>query len=111
MKRRALTHITGTTIIALVAGMVIWGYMTTTVGAATITVGPRPGGVAFDSNKNEIFVANFGSSTVSVISDATNTVTANITVGTGPGGVAFDSNKNEIFVTNYGSGTVSVIPS
>jgi hypothetical protein len=37
---------------------------------ATITVGASPQGVAYDSGKGEIFVANSVSNTVSVISDA-----------------------------------------
>jgi YVTN family beta-propeller protein len=87
--------------------------VTLTVGSAyatTITVGTEPVGVAFDSNKDEVFVANFGSNRVSVISDATNKVTATITVGTQPDWVGFDSHLNEVFVANWGAGnTVSVI--
>ena len=37
---------------------------------ATVTVGNLPGAVAYDSAKGEIFVANGGSNTVSVISDS-----------------------------------------
>ena len=37
---------------------------------ATVTVGNLPGAVAYDSAKSEIFVANEGSGTVSVISDS-----------------------------------------
>ena len=66
----------------------------------------------FDSSKSEVFVANEGSGTVSVISDATNIVTASITVGSNPANVAFDSHLNEVFVSDYDSGsgnTVSVV--
>jgi YVTN family beta-propeller protein len=38
---------------------------------ATVTVGNLPGGVAYDSAKGEIFVANSNSGTVSIISDST----------------------------------------
>ena len=87
------------------------------VGAATydlrvvagIRVGNGPEGIAYDSNKGEIFVANYESNTVSVISDNTNTVIANVTVGTSPAGVAYNSGKGEVWVTNNGEGTVSVI--
>jgi YVTN family beta-propeller protein len=65
--------------------------------------------VAYDSGKSEIFVANNGAASVSVISDSTNTVVANVTVGSGPVGVAYDSGKGEIFVANLNSNTVSVI--
>jgi YVTN family beta-propeller protein len=75
----------------------------------TITVGSEPWGVAYDSGKGEIFVVNYGSTTVSVISDSTNTVVANVTVGTNPMGAAYDFWYGEVFVTNWGSNTVSVI--
>ena len=39
-------------------------------------MGSDPDGVAYDSAKGEIFVANGGSGTVSVISDSTNAVLA-----------------------------------
>ena len=79
----------------------------------TIHVSSQRMGVAFDSHKNEIFVVNHGWGTVSVISDATNTVIETITVGKyiGPVGVVFDQAENEIFVTDYYSaepGRVSV---
>ena len=37
---------------------------------STITVGTSPTGVAYDSAKGEVFVANTGYNTVSVISDS-----------------------------------------
>jgi YVTN family beta-propeller protein len=76
---------------------------------ANIPVGTNPEGVAYDIGLGEIFVANYGSNSVSVISDRTSTVVANITVGVNPAGLAYDSVMGEIFGTNCGSGTVSVI--
>jgi len=75
----------------------------------TISVGTAPTGVTYDSAKSEIFVANSGYNTVSIISDANNAVVKTVTVGTSPTGLAYDSNKSEIFVTNHGSNSVSVI--
>ena len=75
----------------------------------TIMVGYSPEGVAYDSGKGEIFVANCGSNTVSVISDSTNTVVATIPVGDCPYNLAYDSGKGEVFVANFVDGTVSVI--
>ena len=54
-------------------------------------------------------MANYGTNTVSVISDSNNSVVATVNVGDGPSGVAYDSAKGEVFVTNYGDNTVSVI--
>jgi YVTN family beta-propeller protein len=76
---------------------------------ATITVGTGPEGVAYDSAKGEIFIANYKLNTVSVISDSSNAVVATVPVGNYPIGVAYDSAKGEIFVANGGSNTVSVI--
>jgi YVTN family beta-propeller protein len=75
----------------------------------TVTVGSDPYGLTYDSGKGEIFVTNYDSGTVSVISDSTNAVVATVSVETGPQGVAYDSGKGEIFVTNVLSNTVSVI--
>jgi YVTN family beta-propeller protein len=77
--------------------------------ATTIMVGSQPAGLVFDCYKNEVFVANYGSRMVSVVSDGTNMVTATVSVGAVPEGVAFDSHLNEVFVTNAGSNTVSEI--
>ena len=48
-------------------------------------------------------------STVSVIDEATGTVTATIAVGDLPSGVAVDPTNGTVFVTNSGDNTVSVI--
>ena len=66
-------------------------------------------GVAYDPGKNAIFVANYNSNSISVISDSTNTVVATITVENQPQAIAYDSGKGEIFVTHSESNTVSVI--
>ena len=50
---------------------------------ATVNVGIAPFGLAYDSAKGEVFVANFGSNTVSVISDGTSPSTTSTTTTTG----------------------------
>jgi YVTN family beta-propeller protein len=67
---------------------------------ATVNVGSAPWGVAYDSAKGEVFVANEGNSTVSVIDDSTNAVVASVNVGSDPFGVAYDFGKGEVFVAN-----------
>ncbi len=47
---------------------------------ATVTVGMTPYGVAYDSGKGEVFVANRDSYSVSVISDSTNSVVSTVSV-------------------------------
>lgn len=61
---------------------------------ATISVGTAPTGVAYDSAKNEIFVANSGYNTVSIFSDVNNALVKTVTVGTSPTGLAYDSKKS-----------------
>src|SRR5437773_2205361 len=63
--------------------------------------GLGPVGVAYDSDKGEVFVASYSRNTVSVISDETNTVVANIPVGNGGlSTLAYDSGKREMFVAS-----------
>lgn len=76
---------------------------------ASVTVGTRPIGVAYDSVKSEIFIVNQGSSSVSVIDDSTNTVVATVAVGSSPSAAVYDSGKGEVFVANLVSNSVSVI--
>ena len=72
-----------------------------------------PAGIAYDSGKHEIFIANSSDNTVKVISDSTDTVIATVPVGIPVGkvpmGIVYDSGKGKIFVTNSTDGTVSVI--
>ena len=94
---------------------------TVNVGNEPVGCAVEPVGIAYDSVNGEVFVANSNldvyllggnvPSTISVISDSTNTVIATITVGWGAWGVAYDSGKGEIFVSNFNScsDTVSVI--
>ena len=105
LKRAFLVSILLAVILVLSAANIVHAVQVT----AIIPVGTSPEGIAYDSVLNELFVANYGSNTVSVISDSNNTVVATVPVGTEPTGVAYDFGKSEIFVTNAGSGTVSVI--
>ena len=56
-----------------------------------------------------MFVADASTGTVSVISDANDSVVAKVAVGTFPIGIAYDVAHGEIFVTDSSSGAVSVI--
>ena len=80
---------------------------------ATIGVGDGPVGAAVDPLSHTAYTANNFDHTVSVIDEATNTVTATIGVGTSPDAVAVDPVRHTVYVTNAGdgssAGTVSVI--
>src|SRR5256712_86393 len=74
---------------------------------ATIPVGDYPFGVAYDSGNGYVYVANYNSNNVSIISGTT--VVATIPVGGGPSGVAYDSGNGYVYVANLVSNNVSVI--
>jgi YVTN family beta-propeller protein len=76
---------------------------------ATITVGVGPIGVAYDQGKNEVFVSNELSSTVSIISDSNNQVIKTVNAGSGPEGLAYDSAKGEIYVADEVGGGFEAI--
>src|SRR5258707_6231453 len=98
----------------LCAGLLVlsWpmpGYSQT--GVATIGAGTNPFAAAVNPVTNKIYVANRGSSTVTVIDGATNTTITNITVAVGatPVAVAVNPVTNQIYVTNNNSNDVTVI--
>src|SRR5260370_9875847 len=66
----------------------------------TITVGGNPQGVAVDSTTGTVFVANQGSNTVSVISEATGMVTHTIALGNAPTAIAVHPNTHWVFLTS-----------
>lgn len=81
---------------------------------ATIPVGKNPTGMAVSPDKEEVYVANMWSGTVSVISTAQNAVTHTITIPTFnapavPFGMAMVPDGSRVYVTNLNDGTVRVI--
>src|SRR3989442_1004477 len=74
---------------------------------ANVTVGNSPQGVAHDSGNGYVYVANWGSDTVTVI-DGT-TVVATVPVGRLPSGVVYSCGDGYVSVANQGSATATVI--
>ena len=74
-------------------------------------LGDEPGGIAIDPSDDTVYVANAGSGTVSVLSEATDAVVGTVTLGPGttPFGVAVDSATHQVYVSDFGTATVSVI--
>jgi YVTN family beta-propeller protein len=60
----------------------------------------NPFGIAVNPTTNTIYVADFGSNTVSVINGSSNTVVTTIAVGTQPTGIAVNEVINTIYITN-----------
>jgi YVTN family beta-propeller protein len=76
----------------------------------TVAVGNVPFNVAVTPDGNHAYVANAGSSNISVIDTSTNTVVGTpILVGNSPVRVAVTPDGKHAYVTNLTSNTVSVI--
>jgi len=73
-----------------------------------VATGGNPIAVAADPLTNQIYVANKGSGTVTVIDGATNATTT-VTVGNGPDAIVVNAATNQIYVANNDGGTVTVI--
>lgn len=65
--------------------------------------------LAFDPTNNYLYVTNFDSNNVTVISCASNTILGNIAAGSSPRGIAYDPTNGYIYVANHFADTVSVI--
>ena len=76
---------------------------------AEVPVGIEPRCVAIHSVRNEAFVTNSGSGTVSVISLSTDKVVATIPAGAEPRACALTPDNNIFYVANYSSATVRAI--
>src|SRR2546426_1517164 len=74
---------------------------------ANVEVGIAPEGLALADGK--IYVANSGSSSVSVIDSSSNTVVETIPVEIDPVDMAYDSTNKAIYVTDKSSGELSII--
>ncbi len=74
---------------------------------ATATVQAQPSSMIFDPADGYTYVANYGTTTVSVIHEGF--VLANLTVGTSPIAGAYDATNQTIYIANSGSGNVSVL--
>lgn len=89
------------------------GARTVTAMQATLRVGDRvgnnPRGIAYDAGTSELFVANTGDSTVSVVGAVNGTAVATIGVGSYPVGVAYDAGHGQVWVTDALSNAVTVI--
>jgi DNA-binding beta-propeller fold protein YncE len=77
-------------------------------GSDTVSIGDQPEDVAVDSATGTAYVTNSTDGTVSLYSEAEQTVVATETVGSEPAGVAVDPTTGDVFVANSGDNTVSV---
>jgi YVTN family beta-propeller protein len=96
-------------LLALAAAQSAPAWASGTASVLSIPVGSSPEAVAADPSTGTAYVANAGSGTVSVISEATSAVTSTIGVGGWPDAIAADPNTGTVFVANESSDNVSVI--
>ncbi|NOT56720.1 MAG: beta-propeller fold lactonase family protein, partial [Deltaproteobacteria bacterium] len=82
---------------------------TTLTKRSEVPVGRNPRCVAIHSTRNEAFVTNAESGTVSVISLATDKVVATIAVGPEPRPCALTPDGSLLYIGNYGQGIVRSI--
>jgi YVTN family beta-propeller protein len=75
----------------------------------TLPAGEIPCAIAMNSQANQLYVANYGDNSVSVIDTSTARKTATIPAGRHPKAIAFDAIRNLVYVANTGDGTVTVI--
>jgi YVTN family beta-propeller protein len=71
--------------------------------------GLGPDAVAYDSGKDEVFVADSSDARVSVFDSGMQTLLATIPVGNDPSAIVYDPAGSEVFVANRGSNNVTVI--
>ena len=75
----------------------------------SIDVGSSPCGIAISPDGTNVYVANGGINTVSVINTSIGNLKATIDVGKMPQGIAVTPNGKRVYVSNFIDGTVSVI--
>ena len=69
-----------------------------------------PAGIAYDSDNGNVYVANRGSDTISVINGSTNLLIDEISMDTvAPSGIVYNAANNFIYATSEGSNRVSMI--
>ncbi|MEW5957005.1 MAG: SBBP repeat-containing protein [Chloroflexota bacterium] len=74
-----------------------------------VMVGDTPRGLAVDEVRQRVYVANFGSDSVSVIDSQTNSVIETISGVSAATGIAHDPLHNMVWVTNYSANQVTPI--
>jgi len=65
--------------------------------------------ICLSMNAQTAYIADWGTSTVTVVNVATGKVTDTINVGGYPTGVSVSPDGNKVYVANWGDGTISVI--
>jgi YVTN family beta-propeller protein len=81
---------------------------TTAIAGNQPTVGSNPVWAAISADGTQVYVANQGSNTISVINIASQTVVATVPTGSGPSFVTVDRTLNRVYVSNSTDNSVSI---
>jgi YVTN family beta-propeller protein len=81
-------------------------YAATTISS---NVGAQPTGILYNPDNHLIYVANYASSTVSIINGSTEKVVATLLVGQGPSALTYDKEHHYIYVVCRVSNDVYII--
>src|ERR687885_2797218 len=104
----------GLVLLVALASLLVAGRLQVPPAVRTTTVGRIPTAVGVDARTRHVFVANMGSTTVSMLDAASGTVLATITVVPHPSALAVATTAGRVFavsdhVTPDGAGRVSVL--
>src|ERR687885_611593 len=104
----------GLVLLVALASLLVAGRLQVPPAVRTTTVGRIPTAVGVDARTQHVFVANMGSTTVSMLDAASGTVLATITVSPHPSALAVATTAGRVFavsdhVTPDATGRVSVL--
>jgi uncharacterized protein len=77
--------------------------------SSQVGVGQQPVAIAVNETTNKAYVANHGSSSVTVIDGETRKSVATVKTGSSPEGIAVNPVTNRVYTANPGDGSVTVI--
>jgi YVTN family beta-propeller protein len=100
VRPRSLTARAGLVLLVALAGLPVAGRLWAPPAVRTIAVGRTPTAVVVDACTRRVFVANLGSSTVSMLDAASGTVLATIAVAPHPSALAVATTAGRVFVVS-----------
>jgi YVTN family beta-propeller protein len=71
--------------------------------------GEIPCAITVDYSSGKVFVANYGSNSVTVIDGTTDSVVATVSVGPNPQAIAVDSSNHKVYVASTREGAITVL--
>jgi YVTN family beta-propeller protein len=104
-----LNDITGAVYVTRIENADVAAINPDSLSVISLSAGVIPCAIAVNPQANQLYVANYGDNSASVIDATTGRKIATVPVGRHPKAIAFDAKRNLIYVANTGDGTVTVI--